>query len=115
VTFDPELLDMMPDTVTYEPFSSFSDSAGDKSYGAAQTIRARIEQYAKLIRDRQGREVTSQTRIYLPPTDVAGAAFTPTVNDRFTLPSGYVPQQPQVIDVERGNDNQSLQHWQVSF
>lgn len=110
--YESEFDDFMPDTVTYEPYGS-EDAYGAKVYGTAKTVKARVEQLARLVRDANGREVVSNTRVILKPVATDGSAFTPTVKDRLTLPAGYTPQAPPPINVLRVNDDGGLHHWEA--
>jgi len=116
VSWDSAFDEFTQDSVTWEkcigPGSGFGDRAFDP---VSKTVRCRIEQGARLVRDAQGREVVSQTRLFLRPTAEDGSAFTPGVNDRFTLPSGYVPQQPPIISAGRHNDADGLHHYEVAL
>lgn len=119
MSFESEFAELMVETVTVEPFLPTPAPAdGSAQWDAAnpRTFRARIEQYARMVRDRNGREVVSNTRLYLAPTPLTGAPHTPTADDRFTLPAGYYPQQlGPAIAVQRENDEAGLHHWVVSL
>jgi hypothetical protein len=114
VSYEAELDDLMPDTVTFEPFAS-EDGYGARSYGAAKTVRCRVEQLAKLVRNEHGREVVSNSRLIMKPLAMDGSSYTPTIKDRFTLPAGYAPQQPPAISTERSNDDVGLHHFTVNL
>lgn len=117
MSFDSEFEGLMPDVVTVEPFLAEPASDGSSRWDtpAARTFRGRVEQFARMIRDKDGREVVSNTRIYLAPTTTDGEAYAPTPNDRFTLPSGYYPQQPPCLSLQRENDEEGLHHWVVNL
>lgn len=109
MTFDRQFLDMMPQTVTVTAFSALSsDGLGAQSYSSGRSVRARIEQKRKLVRDAGGREVTSETTVYTPPYDTAStAALVINPMDQLTLPSGFLvagSSAPPIINVERGQD-----------
>ena len=105
---------LMTETVTIEPFLS-TTVGGSSIYSAATTVKARIQQGARLVRDRQNREVVSNTRLYLAPTATDGTSFTPGDNDRVTLPASYSPRQPPIIFVGRKNDEHGLHHWMLDL
>jgi len=107
----------MGDVVTVEPFLATPASDGSTRWDttAARTFRGRVEQLARMVRDKEGREVVSQTRIYLAPRTTDGEAYAPTPNDRFTLPAGYYPQQPPCLSLRRENDENGLHHWVVDL
>src|SRR6266540_3063266 len=104
----------MPDTATFEPFVS-EDGYGARTYGAAKTVRCRVEQLAKLVRNEHGREVVSNSRLFLKPVATDDSAYAPTIRDRYTLPAGYAPLQPPAISTERSNDEAGLHHWVVNL
>jgi hypothetical protein len=114
VAYEVEFDEFLTDTVTYEPFVSL-DGFGAKVYGPALNVKARVEQQAKLVRDATGREVVSNTQLFMKPTATDGSSYTPTVQDRITLSAGYSPQAPPPIAVERVNDNTGLHHFEVSL
>ena len=114
MAYEVEFDEFLTDTITYEPFVSM-DGFGAKVYGPAKSVKARVEQKAKLVRDATGREVVSNTQLFMKPTATDGSSYTPTVQDRFTLPAGYAPQAPPPITVERVNDNQGLHHFEASL
>ena len=92
-----ELIAMMPHTVAIAPYSSQS-KYGEPTYGAGVNYTAMVEQKARQVRDIDGQERVSMTTIYLNTT----AAITP--RDKLTLPSGFVPQIPPIINVHRLSD-----------
>lgn len=98
-------LDMCADTVTVEPFTSYStDGYNTPVYGAALTLRARVEQGPKQIIDAEGRMVVSTVRAYLGSTGLF------TVKDRLTLPAGFAPTQPALLKCEPVRDETGLHH-----
>lgn len=121
MSFESELADLMPDTVTYEPVAVDGsgnptlDGYGKRTFQASKSVQCRIEQFAKLVTAQDGREVVSNTRVYTRPLAVDGSAIFPRNEDRFTLPAGYRPSQPPVISVGRANDEAGLHHWEISF
>jgi hypothetical protein len=110
VSFDAALEEFFTETVTLAPLSGQTLSQA-RSYGAAKSIHARIEQGSRLVRAADGREVVSQTRAFLKPVATDGSSFTPKIDDQLTLPAGYTPQQPPLIAMERHNDLDGLHHW----
>ena len=115
MSFEAELLELMTDTITVEPFlpTPLPDGASQWDVANPRTFRARVEQFARMVRNKEGREVVSNSQIFLAPTPATGAAHAPTANDRYTLPAGYYPQQPPAISVARENDQDGLHHWMV--
>lgn len=104
----------MQDVVTYEPLAS-TTVGSSKSYGAAIEWQCRIEQGARLVRDKDGREVVSSTRLFLRALPVSGTPTVPLITGRFTLPAGYQPQNPPPISVERLHDEFGIHHWTVNL
>ena len=98
-----EWLDLMADTVTVAPWSSQSAS-GVPTYGAAVSYTARVEMKNHLIVDAQGREVLARGRVFMATTTV------PSVKDKVTLPSRYVPVSPPILAVSPASDNLGMHH-----
>lgn len=92
MALDPSLLELLPDEIQIEPFSSNSVSQAI-SYGAAVTYRAQIVGAWEKVIDRNGRELNSNVRVLIPDR----VHIDP--RDRITLPSGWVPRQPQILAV----------------
>lgn len=114
MSWDPEFEAFMPETITLEPTIALS-GFGAQTPGAAKTIRCRIEQEARKVTDREGKEVVSQTRLYLKPTAEDGTSYTIAPTDRITLPAGFLPQQPPILSVSRQADEAGLHHYEVAL
>ena len=117
MSWDPEFEAFMPDTVGIEACLDV-DSYGKRVFAdppAPTSVRCRIEQEARKVTDAQGKEVVSQTKLFLKPTAEDGTTYTIGPNDRITLPAGYVPQQPPILTVGRENDEQGIHHWEVAL
>ena len=108
MTLDKDFLDLMPNTITWEAFSSLStDGYGAKTYAAGQSLRCRIQQTRRLVRGLDGQEIVSTTTLYAPPTSTTSGAVVVNPYDRITLPSGFLvagSSQPPIISVYRGQD-----------
>jgi hypothetical protein len=109
-----ELYPFMQDIITYEPLSS-TTVGSSKTYGAPIAWLCRIEQGARLVRDKDGRETVSSTRLFLRALPMSGVATVPHISGRFTLPDGYAPQSPPAISVERLHDEFGIHHWTVNL
>jgi hypothetical protein len=85
-------------TVIIEPHAGVDDF-GENSFGAAVSHKARIVGKPTVIRTMSGEEKVSGTTIYIgtPNASIKG-------QDRLTLPSGYTPQQPQILSIARYPD-----------
>lgn len=105
MTLHPALEAMMEDTLTIEPFSSFT-SAQVPTFGAAVTYACLLEAGASRRISIGGREVESTIRAYIP-----GRVFVDQ-RSRVTLPAGFSPQTPPILGVEfakfRGLDHTVL-------
>jgi hypothetical protein len=117
MTYDRDFNDFLTTTVIYAAHASMSLSGAQTFSTASITVPARIEQETKLVRDTYGKEVVSMTQVFLRPTSSTGSTFTPTIKDQITLPSGYVPATPPIINVRRHNDVASegggTHHWEI--
>lgn len=82
---------LMKHTVTLKVCTT-SDAYGEKTLGAANTVRARIDYNTVRVLSQAGETVDSTTQVYTE--DVAG--FTP--EGEITLPDG---SKPKIISVRR--------------
>jgi hypothetical protein len=73
---------MLPHTVTIEVYQG--DTAYGPTYGAPVTARAYVEDEVKTVRNAQGEEVVSGTKVWLFPTQPCPP------ESRLTTPSGRV-------------------------
>lgn len=94
---------MMDETIVRTPFSG-KDAWNNPSFGTAVSYTARVQQKVVVLRNADGREVTSATQCYVATTDVFDE------RDLITLPSGYLPQQPPIIHVKPVHDEQGGHH-----
>lgn len=93
------------ETITREPYAGL-DAYGQRTYGAAETYKARIEHRARLVRDAHGEERVSQVQVYLASTTIFD------VKDRLTLPDGTTPL---MLALERVPDHQGESWYQGLF
>lgn len=92
MSLDPALLELLPDTVTIEPFASTTATQAS-TYGDAVSYRAQITGAREVVIGAGGRELSSNVKVVIP-----NRVHVDT-RDRITLPSGWVPQQPPVLAV----------------
>lgn len=91
-------------TVTIEPFVSEGD--GNKpTYGTAKPFAAKIERQARQSRADDEHTIRSRRKIFLFTQD-------PTIStkDRLTLPAGFEPLQPPIVDVRTVTDIPGIHH-----
>lgn len=93
MSFDAALEELMFDTVTIEPFSSF-DVSQAPTYGSAVTYTAQVIPGTERIINAEGREVTSTAQVIIP------ARVAVDHRSRITLPSGFAPRTPPIQRVE---------------
>ena len=103
---EQEFIDMMAYTVSVAPFAS-DDKYGAPTYGTAVDYDAAIEQKVRQVRDFNGQERVSTTRVFLNTV----TAISP--KDKLTLPSGFTPQTPPIISVGRVSDEGGVHHCEV--
>ena len=96
-------LGLMNKTVTVEPFA-LEDEYGVASYGSPNSYRARVEMKSSLVRDAQGHELVARGLVYLATAAIPGP------KDRLTLPAGYEPRQPPILDVRPVEDEGGVHH-----
>lgn len=100
-TLDPEFTALMPYTVTIEPWVSY-DAWGAATYGTAVSYTARIEHRRGQVLNLSGEMVTSTLRVFLATeTDIDPAS-------RLTLPTGWTPSQPKILQTARLTDENGL-------
>lgn len=94
--------DMLPHSVTVEPFASVN-AYGAYTYGTAVTHKARVQGKATIVTRTNGEEVVSHVTVYL-----ASASVGP--KDRLTLPAPFSPTQPGILDVQYVSDDTGHHH-----
>lgn len=94
--------DMMPHTLSVEPFTSI-DAYGAATYGAAVQYTARIRPTNRSVTTATGEERVTVAIIY-----VAGASIGP--QDRITLPAPASPVSPDIFDVTYVSDESGHHH-----
>lgn len=109
-------VDMMPHTVSIEPFSS-NDSYGEPSYGASVSYRGRITRKPHYVRGKDGNDIVAEGVVWLgPPTSDLTDDTVPTVTtrDRITLPDGTLTQPP-IMSVSKIADENGDHHLKIHF
>ncbi len=104
----PELLDLMPDTVTIRP-AGVDDGMGNVTVGAPFTARCRIKGQHKLVKDDSGKETMSTVQVWL------AGVFGVKREDEVTLPSRFSPQKPPIITVVEITDENGPHHERIMF
>ena len=92
------------ETVTITPWVS-EDDFGKPVYGTACQIKAKIERQERATRTEEGITIRSRRLIYLFSTDTSF-----TTKDLLTLPVGYEPTDPKIIDVRIVSDHRGVHH-----
>ncbi len=120
MTWDRELEDLQGSTIVYSTLASMTLAGAPTFSTATYTIKARIEHETKHVRDTYGQEVVSVTQVYLKPTSTTGSTYPePSITGQITLPSGYTPSAPPIINVRRHNDAVSegggVHHYEVQL
>lgn len=98
-----EFTDLMPHTVTVEPYAG-RDAYGKPTYGGAVEYRARVVGRMRMIRTGVADVKVSSVQAY-----VANSTGI-TVNDRITLPGEFAPTQPPIMAVGKVPDEAGLHH-----
>lgn len=110
MTLHPAMLELMPDSVTIEPFIS-QTSARVATYGASVSYRAQVLPHIERVVDRNGVERRSTGEVIIPER-VA-------IDDRSRLtivsPAGYVPSQPPIMAVKPYGGVLGLDSTQILF
>lgn len=92
------------ETVTIAPFTG-EDDFGKPTYGTPCQVRAKIERQERASRTSEGITIRSRRLIYLFSTDTSF-----TTKDQLTLPVGYEPLSPAIIDVRIISDQHGVHH-----
>lgn len=104
-----EWADMMPKTVTIEPWLSYTGGGSASNYDTAVPYSCRIEIENHLVVDDKGKTVTARGKVFLLSSSVVGN------KDRVTLPAGYTPLQPPLITVDVADDETGNHHVTLHF
>jgi hypothetical protein len=99
-----EWADFMPQTVLREPWLSYKSGGSDSNYDTAISYLARIEMKNHLIVGKDGKVITARGKVFILSSTI------PNIKDRWTLPSGYIPTQPPVLDVNVVDDESGNHH-----
>ena len=89
--------------VTLASLSSI-DKWGKSSFGSAVSYRAKIERASELVMTNSGDEVTGRYKVFIDTTTI------PSVSDQITLPSGYEPTTPKILQVRPVSDHRGVNH-----
>lgn len=104
MAWDVELEDLFIHSVTTKPHSG-PDVNGKPTYGTAVTHKAKIVLKTRYIRTSDGRQIAGRGTLYLKkPTAVPGA------KDELTMPAGFEPLKPPILDVRPHYDLDGLHH-----
>lgn len=101
-----DFLDLMPDTVTVEPFAG-RDGYGKPTYGAPVQVRARVSYKPQIVHGTDGKEVVARGAVWL-----ASVSTDVSTEDRLTLPGG---EAVRIVSVEKHSDGSGLHHIKVLF
>lgn len=104
-----EWADFMPMTVGIEPWTAYTGGGSGATYGASVNYSCRIEMKNHLIVGKDGKTITARGRVFLLSTVIIGS------KDRVTLPAGYVPTQPPLLDVNIVDDESGTHHTTLEF
>lgn len=119
--FDRDFFDMMPQSLTYYPYSSITstDGYGARTYGMAKTVKGRIQAVRSNVADAQRREVRPATfKVIMAPWSTSGTSDTVTISplDKITLPTGFLVAgscSPPIIKAYPVQDEDGHHHNEV--
>lgn len=107
MAIDPDLLELMPDSVTLYAYSS-TDAYGNRTRSATGVpFQCRLMFKTQLMKDDKGRDVVSAGRAIL-----YGDASGVTVESKIELPDGTTPP---ILSVSGVTDETGLNHHTVVF
>ena len=99
-------VDLMPSSVVVAPRTGV-DAAGKPTFGAGVSYKARIEMRNVRSRDAQGREIVGRGIVFLATTTIPGS------NSKITLPAGYDPLVPVLLEVRPVPDEFGTHHIEI--
>lgn len=110
MSFDTQLLSLMPSTVKVSTRGAHSNY-GEPTFGnTTSSYRARIVEKLGYVRSAEGEEVAYSTIAWIRSTGAASI----TVSDRITFPAGVGPSsRPPIVAVERFPDESGVHHTKV--
>lgn len=100
-----DFLDMMPRTVTIEPFLG-RDQYTKPTYGAGVDYKARLQDRFQMVRNAEGEQVVARGIAYIACTAAV------SVKDRITLPDG---SQPIILSADNEDDETGAHHLRLAF
>lgn len=104
-----EWADFMPMTVGIEPWATYTGGGSGSTYGTLVSYPCRIEMKNHLVITKDGKQITARGRVFLLSTVIIGS------KDRVTLPTGYIPTQPPLLDVNIVDDESGNHHTTLDF
>ena len=110
---EADFFDMLTSTALVAPWQSFQGAGfAVPAYGADVSYACRISLKDELVRSRDGREIAARGKVYLRPATglLFAASAVPSTKDRITLPAGYVPANPPILDVQPEQDESGVHH-----
>ena len=120
MSFDRDFLNMLPETVSYYPYSSIStDGYGAREYGDARSVKARIQAEREDVQSPTGREVVPTTfKLLMAPYSTAGTSDTVRVSvlDMIVLPTSFLvagSSNPPIVKAYPVTDESGLHHNEV--
>ena len=96
-------------TVTIEPWTGQSDDMNKPIYGPACPYLAKIERQERILREDNQTTIRSRRWVYLYTTDTSIST-----KDRITLPVGFEPRQPKILDVRSTMDHNGIHHMVIA-
>ena len=110
---EADFFDTLTSTALVAPWTAYEGPGYAKpAYGADVPYACRISLKDELVRSRDGREIAARGKVYLRPATglLFAASAVPSTKDRITLPAGYVPASPPILDVQPEQDEQGVHH-----
>lgn len=108
MALDAALLALMIQTVGLAAQSGTTGAGyAVPTYGSVTTYAARLEFKDEWVRAHDGREIAARGRAYV---NIGSIGAIPDVTAQVTLPAGYTPAHPPILDVQPIFDEQGLNH-----
>ena len=103
MAWETALDDLLNHTVTISPHTG-RDVEKKPTYGTAVSYPAKVVMKSRYFRNAKGIETVGRGTVYVKTTTVPGA------NDELTMPSGFEPLTPPIVDVLPHYDDEGLHH-----
>lgn len=101
MSWDRDLDDLMPFTITIEDVLARNVNGEPTSYAAPVSLQCSIQGPVKFLSRQQNQEITSAQTVY---GSGESSLSTFALDSRVTLPAGFMSTVPQILQIDRTSD-----------